>query len=178
MRRIIAVTVAFAMSLTALPTFASARAGRVARQVTQQGTQQCGSISGTAQDASRRPIAQTTVQLRNLDSGQLVGTTQSATNGAFSFDNLAAGKYAIEIVDASGKILGTSAAVTVAGCSPVAGVIVSTSAAAVLGAAGAAAAGVAAAGGFSTAVVITTLAVAGGVAGAVAIAKHNASPSR
>ncbi len=171
MRRIIAVTVAVAMSFTALPLFAAARAGRVA--------QQFGSLSGTARDQGGQTIARTTVQLRNLTTGELVSTTQSAADGAFSFAGLPAGNYAVEIVNAAGQIIGTSASITVAAGATVSGVIVTASAAAALGtAAGAAAAGAAAAGGFSTAVVITTIAVAGGIAGAVAIARNNASPSR
>lgn len=169
MRRMIAVAVAVAMSFTTLPLFAAARAGRVAQQL--------GTLSGIARDALRQPIARTTAQLRDLTTGQLVNTTQTAADGAFSFTGLPAGNYAVEIVDAAGRIIGTSASISVAAGGTVSGVIVSASAAGALGTA--AAAGAAAAGGFSTAVVITTIAVAGGIAGAVAIARRGpASPSR
>jgi hypothetical protein len=172
MRRIIAVTVAFAMLFTALPLFAAARAGRVAQPPG-------GTVSGTAQNQTGQAIARTTVQIRDLATGQLVSTTQSAADGAFSFAGLPAGNYAIEVVDAAGNIIGTSASITVAAGATVSSVIVSASAAGLLGTAGgAAAAGAAAAGGFSTAVVITSIAVAAGVGGAVAIANNNASPSR
>jgi hypothetical protein len=174
MRRMIAVAVAVAMSFTALPLFAAARAGRVAQA-------QGATLSGTATSSTGQTIGQATVQLRDLATGQLVSTTKSKDDGAFIFTGLPAGNYVVEVVNATGQIIGTSASISVAAGATITGVTVSATAAAALGtAAGATAAGgTAAAGGFSTtAVVITTVAVAAGVAGAVVIANNNASPSR
>jgi hypothetical protein len=171
MRRIPVIALIFALLLSGLPLLA-APAGRVAQV-------QGGTLSGTATDATGQPIARTKVQLRDLATGQLVGTTQSGANGAFTFTGLPAGNFAVEVVNAAGQIIGSSASITVAAGATITGVTVSATAAAAMGtAAGAAAAGAATAGGFSTAVVITTVAVGAGIAGAIALATNDASPSR
>ena len=169
MRRTIAIALATSMVVSASPLFAGAR----------RGAQPPGaSVSGTATSSAGRPIANTTVQVRNLATGQLVGTTTSAANGGFTFAGLEAGNYSIEVVNAAGQIIGTSAAVSVAAGATITGLTVSASAAGI-GAAAGAAAGAGSAGGISTAVIIVTVAAAAGVAGAVAIARRgDASPSR
>ena len=166
MRRIVALALASSLTLSSAPLFAA------------QGT---ASLAGTATSSSGQSVANATVHLRNLANGQIAGTTTSSTTGSFSFAGLQAGNYAVEVVNAAGQIIGTSASIGVAAGATVTGIAVSTSA--VL--AGAAAAGAAAAGagaataGISTAVIVTTAAAAAGVAGAVAIAKKgDASPSR
>lgn len=173
MRRIVALAVAIAMSFAALPVGAAVRAGRA-------GQAQGATLAGTATNSAGQTVGNTKVQLRNLATGQLMGSTMSSASGGFSFEGLAAGNYAVEVVNAAGQIIGTSASVAVAAGATVTGVVVSTTGAAVGAAAGGAAAGGAAAGaGISTtAVVITSVAVAAGIAGAVAIAANNASPSR
>jgi hypothetical protein len=179
MRRIIALTVVSSMSLSATPLFAAprARAG---------GQGQGASLAGTATNNSGQALANYTVQLRNLKTGQLAGTTTSAETGAFSFAGLEAGNFAIEVVNAAGQIIGTSASVAVTAGAAITGVAVSASAAAIAGAAGAAGAAAAAGAagaagaGLSTAaiVTITTVAASAGIAGAVAVANNTASPSR
>jgi hypothetical protein len=169
MRRIAALALASSLTLSSLssgPLFAA---------------QAAASLSGTATSSSGQSVANATVHLRNLANGQLAGSTTSSTAGSFSFAGLQAGNYAVEVVNAAGQIVGTSASVSVAAGAAVSGIAVSTSAAL----AGAAAGGAAAAGagaataGISTAVIVTTAAAAAGVAGAVAIAKKgDASPSR
>lgn len=169
MRRITASMLAFAMTLSAAPLFAAPRAA--------QGT---ASIAGTASTSGGQTVPNATVQLRNLATGQLSGSTTSSASGAFSFTGLPAGNFAVEVVNAAGQIIGTSSSITVAAGATITGVTVSTTAALVGAAAGAgaAAAGAGAAAGISTAVIVTTVAVAGGIAAAVAIVKANASPSR
>jgi len=136
------------------------------------------SLAGTATSSTGQTVANATVQLRNLATGQLAGTTTSNAAGSFGFAGLQAGNYVVEVVNAAGQIIGTSASISVAAGAVITGVTVTASAAAVAGAAGAAGAA-AAAGGISTAVVITSVAVAAGVAGAVAVATNGtASPSR
>jgi hypothetical protein len=141
-------------------------------------------LSGTATSSIGETLGNMTVRVRDLSSGQLAGTTTSSPTGTFTFAGLPAGTYAIEVVTATGTIVGTSASITVAAGATVTGVTVSATAAAAgaaagagAAAAGAAVAGGAGAAGISTAVIVTTVAVAAGVAGAVAIAA-NASPSR
>ena len=71
------------------------------------------SLSGTASSSTGQTIATATVQLRNLATGQLAGTTTSNAAGSFSFASLQPGNYVVEIVNAAGEIVGTSASVAV-----------------------------------------------------------------
>ena len=176
MRRIAAVIVAVVFA--GAPLFA---AGPVrARQA------QGASLAGTATSSTGQTLTGYTVQLRNLATGQLSGTTTSSATGAFSFSGLPAGNFAVEVVNAAGQIVGTSSAISVAAGATITGVTVSASAAAVGAAAGGAAGAAAAAGGaagaaagISTAVIITAVAAAAGVVGVVvAVNQSNASPSR
>jgi hypothetical protein len=173
MRRFISAALVLAMTCSAAPLFA-AGAPRAPRAGQAQGT---ASLSGTATSSAGQTLANYTVQLRNLTTGQLAGTTTSSAAGSFSFAGLQAGNYAVEVVNAAGQIIGTSASVAVTAGATVTGVAVSASAVA---AGAAAAAGTAGAAGMSTAtiVTITTVAAAAGVAGAVALSQNDASPSR
>jgi len=172
MRRVVAA--ALVASLCASTPLLAARA--------RQAPGQSASLTGTATADNGQVIANADVQLRDVNTGQLVGKARSGPNGTFTFSGLAGGTYANEVLSATGQIIGTSAAVSVASGAAVTGVTVGASAAAITGgtaAAGAAAAGSAAAtAGVSAAVVVTTVAAAAGIAGAVAIANNNASPSR
>ena len=170
MLRIVALALASSLTLSSAPLFAA---------------QATASLAGTATSSSGQSVANATVHLRNLANGQIAGTTTSSTTGSFSFAGLQAGNYAVEVVNAAGQIIGTSASIGVAAGATVTGIAVSTSAVLAGAAAGGAAAGAAAAGagaataGISTAVIVTTAAAAAGVAGAVAVAKKgDASPSR
>ena len=139
MRRYAAFAVIVAMLLTSVPLVAAgpARASRAVRQA--QGT---GGITGTAQSSQGQTLANYTVRIRNLSNGNLAGSTISGAAGEFSFVGLNPGNYAIEIVDAAGNIVGTSASIGVTAGVTVS-VTVTASAAAALGGAlgGAAAAG-------------------------------------
>src|SRR5262249_21167528 len=104
MRRILSVAVISALSM---PTFSGAAPrGRVQGQAT-------ASLSGTATSNTGQALANYTVQLRNLATGQLAGTTTSASTGGFSFAGLEAGNFAVEVVNATGQIIGTSASISV-----------------------------------------------------------------
>lgn len=143
-------------------------AGRAA-----QGT---GSLGGTAADKAGTQLSGVRVQLRNVDTGQLAGNTTSASNGTFSFTGLAPGNYVIEIVDAAGKIIGTSAAIAVAAGAAIAGIAVMASAAGSVAAA-------AAAGGLgafftSTGGILVLAGVGIGATAGVIAATNNASPSQ
>jgi hypothetical protein len=123
-------------------------------------------------------MANTVVQLRNLATGQLAGSTTSNAVGQFSFIGLNPGNYAVEVVNAAGQIVGTSASVSVGAGAAVTGVSVtaSTAVAGAAAGAGAGAAGAAAAGA-STATIVGAAAAAAGVAGA-AYTNEVASPSQ
>jgi hypothetical protein len=141
-----------------------------------------GSLSGTASSSSGQMMTNAVVQLRNLATGQLAGSTTSNVAGQFSFIGLNPGNYAVEVVNAAGQIVGTSASVAVNAAAAVTGVSVTASTAVAAGAAGAAGAGVAgaaagAATGASTATIVGAAAAAAGVAGA-AFTNETASPSQ
>jgi hypothetical protein len=166
MRQIIAAALVSTLSMAMTPMPAAAAQG------------QAGSLAGTAQTATGQMVANVRVQLRNLANGTLSGSTTSSATGAFSFTGLAAGNYSVEIVNAAGQIIGTSAAIPVAAGAVVTGITVTSSAAAAGGAAAAAAGGGAAAtGGISTALIVTTVAAGAGIA-AVIVVKTRASASQ
>ena len=166
MRRLVAAALALALSLHAIPIVAAGRAGQA----------QTASLAGTATSSAGQTVANATVQLRTLATGQLAGTTTSSASGAFSFAGLPAGNFAVEVVNAAGQIIGTSASISVAAGATITGVTVTATGAALGAAAGAAAGGAGAAAGISTAVIVTTVAVAAGVA-AIVIVRTNSSPS-
>jgi hypothetical protein len=175
MRRFTAAALAFALTFTVAPLFAArAPLGGQAPAL--------GSIAGSATTSAGQTVANATVQLRNLVTGQLAGTTTSTATGTFTFAGVQAGSYAVEVVSAAGQIVGTSASIAVASGATITSVAVTTTAAltgaAAGGAAAAGAAGAGAAAGVSTAVIVTTVAAVGGIVGAVAVATNNASPSR
>ena len=138
-----------------------------------QGT---GSVSGTATNAQGSALAGVKVQLRNVDTGALVGTTQSGANGAFSFTGLNAGNYVVEIVDASGKIIGTSSTMAVTAGGVISGVAVAASAAGAL--AGAAAAGGLGAFFSSTGGILLLVGIGAGATAGIIAATNNGSPSK
>jgi hypothetical protein len=72
-------------------------------------------------------MSNTVVQLRNLATGQLAGSTTSNVAGQFSFIGLNPGNYAVEVVNAAGQIVGTSASVAVSAGAAVTGVSVTAS---------------------------------------------------
>ena len=153
MRRIAAAALAFTFALHTAPMFAA------------QGT---GAISGTAQNSAGQTLGNFTVQLRSVETGQLVGSTTSNAAGSFSFAGLNPGSFVVEVVNAAGQIVGTSSAVAI-----------SAGAAASVTVTAAAAASLLTSAGISTALVITTVAAGAGVTGiVVAATKDDASPSR
>jgi filamentous hemagglutinin family protein len=172
MRRFVALALSSTLVLQVAPLMAApaapgARAGRAQAPVA------TGALNGTAHSASGQTLSNYTVQLRNLQTGQVAGTSTSNAAGSFSFTGLNPATYMVEVLNPAGVIVGSSAATAVAAGATVT-VTVSTMAAALAGVA----AGGAAAAGVSTALVVTTVAVAAGIAGAVVVARNNASPSR
>jgi hypothetical protein len=165
-KRILATAMVVAMALTCAP------ASIFAAQAP------AGTISGTATSQGGQSLANMTAQLRNLATKQLVGTTTTNAQGAFTFTGLNPGQFMVEIVNAQGAIVGTTSAITLS-----AGAMVATGVTVTAVAAGAIAGGAAAAGGlgafFGTTVgIVTAVAVVGGVTAAVIATQSNASPSR
>ena len=136
-----------------------------------------GSISGVARSATAQPLANHVVRVRNAETGQLSASGTTGAAGQFSFTGLNAGTYVVEVLDAGGQVIGTSAAIVLSQGAMIAGGLVIQASA--LGAA--AAAGSAGGGAFltSTLGIVTIAAIAAGVVGAVVVVtKDDASPSR
>ena len=172
MKKLIASTLVLALAMLAAPInlIAAARF-------------QAGSISGVA-TVDGKPLANVTVRLRNVDTGQLVGTTTSNASGQFSFSGLQVGNFVVETVAANGTILGTSATIVLTAAALAAtGITVATTGTALAAAGVATGAGVAAAGGGGLAAVggaLGAVAIAGGAIAAVAtvVVLNDASPSQ
>jgi hypothetical protein len=145
-----------------------------------------GVINGTAMGPKGEVLANTRVQLRDMKSKQLVGTTTTNAQGRYEFTNLPPSDYVVEIVDRDGAIIGTTALISLTPAAMTAAGVTVTATAAGAIAAGAAAgtAGAAAAAGGAgaffgtTAGILTAVAIAGGVTAGVLAAKDDASPSR
>ena len=167
MKRILALALAAALVALGLPLPVAA------------GQQTLGSIAGVARDVGAKPLANSTVRLRNVSTGGLAATTTSNASGAFSFTGLSQGSYVIEVVNAAGQVIATSSAMTLtAGAMTISGIALTASAAAA-GAAGAAAA----AGGIgsfftSTAGIVLLAAAGAGATAGIIVATGQASPTR
>lgn len=73
-----------------------------------------GSVEGIARSAQGQPLARHTVQIRDVQSGQLAGSSITSETGQFSFAGLAPGSYVVEIVNPQGQNIGASAPFAVA----------------------------------------------------------------
>ena len=136
--------------------------------------QQTGGVQGVARDAQRQPLGNTTIQLRNAQTGELVGSSTANAAGEFSFAGINPGNFVIEIVDAAGNILGTATATVTAGAVTTVAV---TATAAGLAAAAAGAGGLAAL--FSgTSLLVISAVTAGAIVVGVTATRDDASPSR
>ena len=167
MKRLVSLTLAFVFVLAQLS------------YVGAQG-QAVGIISGTATGTNGAALAGVTVQVVN-SAGTVVGSAVTTAAGSFSVGGLTAGTFTVNVVAASGAVIGTSTA-TLTAAAMTATVGVSATAAAAAAAAGAAAAGgaAAAAGGISTAAHVAGVgAAAAGIGAAAVVAnRDDASPSR
>jgi hypothetical protein len=139
-----------------------------------QGT---GKISGTARNAQGQVLPNVKVQLRNIDTGQLVATSRAGADGAFEFTGLNPGNYVVEVVDDSGRIIGLSPSTALAAGGAVTNLVVAASAAGTLAGAVATAGGV---GGFFTTTggIFLLTGLAAGVTAGIIAANQEASPSR
>ena len=130
-------------------------------------------ISGRVMTPNGSPLANATVRARNLLSGEIAGSTSTAAAGQFAI-SVTPGSYLLEVVAASGQIVGTSPFIAATAGSAMTGLTVTASA-------GAAATGSLASAllGTTAARTITYAAATAGVAGvSVATNVVTASPSR
>ena len=134
------------------------------------------SVAGFAKDTTGKPLANTTVRLRNILTGQVAGTARTSLAGAFTFENLTSGNYIVETVDAAGRILATSSSLDVAPGATMSGVAVTAAAPAAVQAGGAAAGG----GSFftSTGGSILLAAIGAGAGAGIYYATKDDSPSK
>lgn len=65
-------------------------------------------VVGTIIDIQMAPVPKVTVQLRNLDTGNVEHVTESDENGAYAFDVDESGTYVVEMVTLDGSIVGLS----------------------------------------------------------------------
>ena len=135
-----------------------------------------GTVTGTAQGPNLQGLSTVRVQIRNTESGEVVGTTTTTEAGEFTFSGLPSANYVVEVVDGAGKILGIGAPFSLpAG---------TTATASVMSLAPGAAAGAAAGSGFSLFGLgpVTSLTVLGAASAAsvtaVVATRPDASPSR
>ncbi len=68
---------------------------------------QSGQISGTAKDEAKTPYVENTVQVRDVQSGLISGTTTLDQTGAFTLPNLGSANYLVELVNKDGKVVCT-----------------------------------------------------------------------
>ena len=161
MRKIVSVGLIFVMTL----------AGASSTLVAQSG----GTMTGVARGNHLQSLAGVNVQLRNVNTGAVVGTTMTTEAGTFTFPALPAGSYIAEVVDAAGKVLGVGAPVSL----PAGGTATTSVIALAFGPAGASTAS-----GFSLLGMgpVTTMTILGAAAAAsvtaVVATRPDASPSR
>ena len=93
-----------AMVVPNIPVFAapSAAAGQSAAT---------GQILGTAVNAEGQKMANVLMLARDVKTGVRAGTTMSGASGQFTFAWLKPGTYIVELVNAAGKLVGTSGAI-------------------------------------------------------------------
>jgi hypothetical protein len=168
MRKTCAVVLMLAVAVAAIPAklYAAVKGGG----------QQSGSINGVARDANKATLPNYTVNVRNATTGALVNSTTSSQTGTFTFAALEPGNYMVEIVDATGRVVGLSSSVGVAAGSSVAVTVTASTAGAIATATG---------GGFGllglgTAASVAVIGAAGAATALVAVqaTTNNASPSK
>jgi hypothetical protein len=127
-----------------------------------------GKIGGTVRDAQGQPLPNAKLQLRNVDTGQIVGRTRAAGNAAYEFTAVPPGNYIVEIVDDSDRVIGLSAAAPLTTGGAVTGLIAVLTASTAGGGAFFA----------STAGILLLVGLGAGVTAGVIAATNDASPSR
>jgi len=130
--------------------------------------QSSGKIAGTVRDAQGQTLPGAKLQLRNVDSGQVVARTRAAGDAAYEFNAVPPGNYIVEIVDDSDRVIGLSAAAALTTGGAVTGLIAALTASTAAGGAFFA----------STAGILLLVGLGAGVTAGVIAATNDASPSR
>jgi hypothetical protein len=127
------------------------------------------SVAGSVTSSTGQVLPNAAVQLRDLTTGTVSATVMSSATGTFSFAAVAPGNYVVEVLNAAGQVVGTSASISL----PAGGTVTDLGVRATAATAPAAAAGT---GSTRTIVAVTAAAVAAGIAGIVAVG-HDGSAS-
>ena len=130
--------------------------------------QASGKVAGTVRDAQGQALPNAKLQLRNVETGQVVARTRAAATAAYEFSGVPAGNYIVEIVDDSDRVIGLSAAAPLAAGGAVTGLIAALTASTAAGGAFFA----------STAGILLLVGLGAGVTAGVIAATGDASPSR
>jgi hypothetical protein len=168
MRRVLALALVAAIASLGMPSLSFAAGARA--------TGTTGQVSGAVRTDAGTPIANASVRLRNTGTGQVAGTTTTAANGEYSFKNVPAGNYVIELMDSQGNAVATSMPVTMETSGTVNGVAIT----APVGKAGVGAVSQPGLGHFftSTAGILLLVGAGGGLVAGVIGATTQKSPSR
>jgi hypothetical protein len=127
------------------------------------------SVAGSVTSSTGQVLPNAAVQLRDLTTGTVSATVMSSATGTFSFAAVAPGNYVVEVLNAAGQVVGTSASISL----PAGGTVTDLGVRATAATAPAAAAGT---GSSRTIVAVVAAAVAAGVTGIVAVG-HDGSAS-
>lgn len=127
-----------------------------------------GTVAGIVRDAQGQMLPNAKLQLRNVDTGQIVARTRAGADAAYTFTSVAPGSYIVEIVDDSGRVIGLSAAAALAANGAVTGLVAALTATTAAGGALFA----------STAGILLLVGIGAGVTAGVIAATNEASPSR
>jgi hypothetical protein len=165
MRRLLLIGCSSALLLQVTPLWAAPVAQRAIRAKAAARASVV-TIDGKAQSAAGQALP-AHVQLRSLETGRLVGTATCNSQGEFSFDHRQPGNYAVELVNPTGAVVGSSSAIVarkgaavIVTVAPTTAAINPTASTAVT----------------STASVVTTTAAAAGISGVVS-GRNHPSPS-
>ena len=162
-QRVLAVVLTFAIVVCANPILFAAGAA--------------GQISGVATLQTGEHLAGQVARLRSVDLGKIAAVTTTTTSGGFSFADVDAGSYIVELVS-DGTVVGTSGLVTLTSRTMTIQNVMVTASAAPAAAVGPLA--LLGGGSFwtSTFGLITLAAIAGGVTTAFVVTKDDASASK
>lgn len=133
-----------------------------------------GGVQGVAKNAAQQNLSGVKVQVRGPN-GQLAASGTTDASGSFSFAGLNPGLYTVEVLDAAGNIVGTSAAIGVT-AGTMATVTVSAAAAGALAAAAGGGMGLFGLGTIATVAVVGAAGAA--TIAAIVVTRNDASPSQ
>ena len=128
-----------------------------------------GKIAGIVRDAQGQLLPGARLQLRNVDTGQVVARTRAGADASYEFNGVPTpANYIVEIVDDADRVIGLSAAAALAANGAVTGLVAALTATAAAGGAFFA----------STAGILLLVGIGAGVTAGVIAATNEASPSR